>query len=179
MKPYYRTPYRLGSRGWIDEQYISINNFSGGLNNVEPDNEIADNESTDCKNMRFIDDTIMEKRPGIKLYDEDNYTDLNAKITWLDVYNPTLDDPKIVRATDTALYIADEKICDVEGSVMGVTYVGKYYFIDGKSLRVYNNDKCYRIIREPIGHLSEAADKSSTSLELEKFQRSQKSVAMF
>ena len=81
IKPYYKTPYRQGSRGWINEQYFSLNNFSGGLNNVEPDNEINDNESTDCMNMRFVDDTIMEKRPGIKMYDETSYPDLPDKIT--------------------------------------------------------------------------------------------------
>lgn len=164
MKPYYRTPYRQGTHGWINEQYFSINNFSGGLNNVEPDNEISDNESTDCKNMRFIDDTIMEKRPGIRIYEENAYPSLTEKISWLDVYNPTLSDPKIVRGTSTALYIGDEKISDVEGDVMGATYVGKYYFVDGKSLRVYNNDKCYKIVREPIVHATEDAKKDTTTV---------------
>ena len=67
MNPYRRTPYRLDTRGWIQERYFTLTNFSGGLNNVEPDNLIGDNESTDCMNMRFLDDVIMEKRHGIKL----------------------------------------------------------------------------------------------------------------
>ena len=114
--------------------------------------------------MRFIDDTIMEKRPGIRIYEENAYPSLTEKISWLDVYNPTLSDPKIVRGTSTALYIGDEKISDVEGDVMGATYVGKYYFVDGKSLRVYNNDKCYKIVREPIVHATEDAKKDATTV---------------
>lgn len=167
IKPYYKTPYRQGSRGWINEQYFSLNNFSGGLNNVEPDNEINDNESTDCMNMRFIDDTIMEKRPGIKMYDEASYPDLPDKITWIDVYNPSLAEPRIVRATSSELYIGNEKIQDVKGDVMGVTYVGKYYFVDGSDLYVYDNETCYRVIQEPIAHLEEDAEKDATILVLD------------
>ena len=174
MNPYRRTPYRLDTRGWIQERYFTLTNFSGGLNNVEPDNLIGDNESTDCKNMRFLDDVIMEKRHGIKLVE--TYTKLSEPVTWLDVYRPllknndtTLDNNgKLVRGTSNALYIDNKKICDTNGDVRGVTYIGKYYFVDGKSLRVYNNDKCYRIIREPIEHLSEKADKGSTKLKFKK-----------
>ena len=88
MNPYRRTPYRLDTRGWIQERYFTLTNFSGGLNNVEPDNLIGDNESTDCKNMRFLDDVIMEKRHGIKLIE--TYTKLSEPVTWLDVYRPLL-----------------------------------------------------------------------------------------
>ena len=176
MNPYRRTPYRLDTRGWIQERYFSLTNFSGGLNNVEPDNLIGDNESTDCKNMRFLDDVIMEKRHGIKEYSPDVIEEFKEPVTWLDVYRPLLknndtaldNNGKLIRGTSNALYIDNKKICDTNGDVRGVTYVGKYYFVDGKSLRVYNNDKCYRIIREPIEHLSEKADKGSTKLKFKK-----------
>ena len=109
MNPYRRTPYRLDTRGWIQERYFTLTNFSGGLNNVEPDNLIGDNESTDRKNMRFLDDVIMEKRHGIKLVE--TYTKLSEPVTWLDVYRPllknndtTLDNNgKLVRGTSNAL----------------------------------------------------------------------------
>lgn len=174
--PYRRQPYRQDPKSWIQERYFSLTNFSGGLNNVEPDNLIADNECTDCLNMRFLDDAIMEKRHGIKEYDTTIITPLDDGITWLDTYRPLLknddtaleNNAKIIRGTSKALYIDDDKICDVNGDVRGVTYVGKYYFVDGKDLRVYNNDKCYRIIREPIEHLSEKVEKSSVYLKFDK-----------
>lgn len=166
ITPYRRTPYRQNPRSWIQERYFSLTNFCGGMNNVEPDNLIADNENTDCMNMRFLDYAIMEKRHGIKEYTI-NFTDsLTEKIVWIDTYNPVISNDVavldgtsyIVRATENAIYMDDKKIADVEGQVRGVTYIGKYYFVDGNSLRVYNNDKCYRIIKEPIGHLSEKAE---------------------
>lgn len=131
MNPYRRTPYRLDTRGWIQERYFTLTNFSGGLNNVEPDNLIGDNESTDCMNMRFLDDVIMEKRHGIKLIE--THTKLSEPVTWLDVYRPllknndtTLDNNgKLVRGTSNALYIDNKKICDTNGDVRGVTYIGK------------------------------------------------------
>ena len=156
--PYMRNNYRSDAKSWKNEQIFTVANFAGGLNNVEPDNIIGDNESTDCRNMRFLDDVIMEKRPGIGVYDESNYPQISGSITWVDIYRPSLQDPLIVRGTDTELYIGDEKIADVEGTVRGVTYINKYYFVDGKSLRVYDIDKkkCYKIVQEPIVHLTEA-----------------------
>ena len=156
--PYLRHSYRSDAKAWRNEQIFTVSNFAGGLNNVEPDNIIQDNESTDCMNMRFLDDVIMEKRPGIGYYDETNYPHLKEAITWVDVYRPSLQDPLIVRGTDRELYIGNEKVADVEGTVRGVTYINKYYFVDGHSLRVYDIDKkkCYKIIQEPIVHLSSA-----------------------
>ena len=166
--PYFRSPYRIGSRGWLAEQFFTLSNFSGGLNNVEPDTAIADNEATDCRNMRFIGDSLMEKRPGTSYYDEASYADLDGPITWLDTYSPTLGDSKIVRATSTAVYVGADKICDAQGDVHGVTYIGKYYFVDGKSLRVYDGKKCCRIISEPVGFLAEAASANSSTFKLKK-----------
>lgn len=161
--PYLRSSYRQDPKAWRTEQIFTIANFAGGLNNVEPDNLIGDNESTDCLNMRFLDDVIMEKRPGIGVYDDTNYPSISGSITWVDVYRPSLQDPLIVRGTDSELYIGNEKVSDVEGTVRGVTYINKYYFVDGKSLRVYDIDKkkCYRIVQEPIVHLTAAHSSGS------------------
>lgn len=169
-KPFVRNAYRNNPRPWIDERYFTIDKFSGGLNNVEPDNLIGDSESTDCMNMRFTDDMIMEKRPGIDIYDNENYGQIEGKITWTDVYRPSLKEPLIVRATNKEIYIGSKKISDVNGTVRGVTYINKYYFVDGNALRVYdiNKDKVYRIIREPIEHLEEKTTANTTTIKLKK-----------
>ena len=166
--PYFRNPYRQGTHGWLTEQYCALSNFAGGLNNVEPDTTIADNEATDCRNMRFIGGALMEKRPGTSRYDETNYPDLNDPITWADTYSPTLGESKIVRATSSEVYVGSEKICDVEGDVKGVTYVGKYYFVDGKALRVYDGKEWYRVVSEPVGFLSDASTANTKTFTLKK-----------
>jgi len=152
--PYIRNPYRQSTRSWYQEQIMTVDNFAGGLNNVEPDTVIADNESTDCRNMRFIGNTLMEKRPGTALYCETLPT-LSGSITWVDRYAPQLGDGKIVQATNSELYIGGKKLCDVEGQVHGVTYNGMYYFVDGKHLWVYDGNNVYRVIKAPIAHITE------------------------
>lgn len=166
MLPYRRNSYRSDVRGWIQEQHFTLNNFSGGLNNVEPDNEIADNESTDTRNMRFLDDTVMEKRPGIVEFSSLDMPVVNEDIVFLDKYSHTLGNSELVIGTASYLYIGNDKKFPVEGKPNGVSYIGKYYFVDGRNLYVYDGTECYRIINAPIGHLSEKHNNGTTTLKL-------------
>lgn len=152
--PYFRNPYRQGTRSWYSEQVMTIDNFAGGLNNVEPENIIADNESPNCRNMRFLGNTLMEKRPGIQEYNSEELPALSGSITWIDEYSPHIGEGSIVRATDSEFYVGPNKLCDVNGRVHGVTYNGMYYFVDGKYLRVYDGEKAYRVTKAPIAHIT-------------------------
>ena len=166
--PYYRTPYRLGSRSWLTENTFSLNNFGGGMNNVDADNTIADNECSNCMNMMFISNALMQKRYGTEYVDNTRYPSLSSPVTWCDEYKPTLSESSFIRATSTAVYVENKKICDVEGDIRGVNYVGKYYFVDGKSLRVYDGTKVYKIIAEPVGYLSGDLSSGFTTMKFEK-----------
>lgn len=106
--------------------------FRGGLNNRS---ELLNlNEASDLMNMAFYDDTIMEKRHGFSLFDNVKLPD---KVTFIDRYRPYVDADKILRATDTELWVDGVKLCDVAGRVVGVNFSGHYFFVDGAKLRVY------------------------------------------
>lgn len=141
MQPYLRKPPSS-----TPEKTFTLSIFGGGLNNVSGDITIADNQATDCKNMSFVSDEIMEKRCGITAVDDEV---LNAPITWMDLYKPKKGDSKFIRATDAEMWIEDgatiKKLCDVEGSISGVNYIGKYYFVDGKSIRIYDGETVYKV----------------------------------
>lgn len=169
-RPFLRNNFRPNKHAWKEEQSFTLSNFAGGLNNVEPDNLIKDNEAVDCKNMRFLNNTIMEKRFGTKEYDSVNFPSLDSSITWLDVFRPKLQPPIIMRGTSTALYANQERICDVGGDVRGDTFMGKYYFVDGHYVRVYDveKNKVYKIVEEPIAHTTkEYSADGTTDLELD------------
>lgn len=162
--PYVRTPYRQGTRGWKQEQVTTIENFAGGLNNVDFDNVIADNESPNCRNMRFVGNTLMEKRPGVKKVElESGYKSSDA-ITWLDTYYPSLGDDRLVVASDKNIHFKKSNgiisKTSVMGAVHGVTYNGKYYYVDGKYLYVFDGNVVRRIITPPIVHVVEKIDSS-------------------
>lgn len=152
ITPYVRSAYRQTSKAWKNENVINIENFGGGMNNVEADNVINDNEGSDTKNMRFVSSTLMEKRHGCTV--NTNYTVLDDKIVWIDEYKPMLGESHFVRATETEMYVDNTKICDLEGKVRGVNFYGKYYFVDGHTLRYYDGTHVYQIITEPVGYLS-------------------------
>ena len=153
--PYHRPSRSPSVPTWKAESVITIDNFGGGMNNVEADNVINDNECSDCKNMKFSSNVLMEKRSGCTEYDNVNYPALSEPIVWVDEYKPLLSESKFIRATETALYVGSEKICDVAGKIQGVNYIGKYYFVDGDKLRVYDGESVKEIITEPVGYLSE------------------------
>ena len=153
ITPFIRSAYRQGSKAWKNENVINIENFGGGMNNVEADNVINDNEGSDTKNMRFVSSTLMEKRHGCTV--NENYNQLNGKIVWVDEYKPMVGESHLLRATETEVYVDNTKICDVEGRIRGVNFYGKYYFVDGHSLRYYDGTRAYKIITEPVGYLSQ------------------------
>lgn len=182
MQPFFRPSYRQGAIGWVPEQVFTLNNFGGGLNNVEPEGVINDNEMTDTKNMRFVSESLMEKRYGLDEVDNvkfppivktviDPDTEVEEEvpqpITWLDKFYALDGTISFVRATDNELYVGETKICDVEGTVCGVNYIGKYYFVDGKSIRVYDGKEYYKIVKEPFDYLSEDLAATDTVLKME------------
>lgn len=155
MNPYYRKSYSQGSPSWKSESVITIDNFGGGMNNVESDNAINDNECSDCMNMKFSSNVLMEKRSGCVEYNSTLHPQLSDAITWVDEYKPLLSASKFITATDEELYINGTKICDVAGRIQGVNYIGKYYFVDGEYLRVYDGESVKIITTEPTGYLRE------------------------
>lgn len=158
---YYRNPYRPKRQSWKTEKNIGISNFGGGMNNVESDNVIADNECSNSKNMMFISSVLMQKRGGVTEYDTSILTPLSEPITWVDEYKPLLSDRQFIRCTATKLYVGNTKICDVANSIRGVNYMGKYYFVDGEKLRVYDGTNVYQIVTEPTGYLSKDSEAGS------------------
>lgn len=111
---------------------FSLKNFAGGINNRS--DLLQPNEAYRLLNMSFLEDELMVKRDGTGAYDE--YT-LNSPITFMDEYFPYTDAPKMVKATNSELFIDNVKIMDVAGGVCGVNFDGKYYFADGGKLYVY------------------------------------------
>lgn len=161
IKPFFRSPYRVGQRSWIAERIFTLNNFAGGFNNVGADTVIGDNEFTDTKNMRFAGNELMEKRPGIAEVDGETYTTLSSPITWIDEYRPVSGSSSYIYATDSAFYINGVKLCDVEGKVRGVNYNGVYYFVDGHRLYAYDGDTYYKIQTEPYSYLAQSITKNA------------------
>lgn len=165
-RAYVRSPYRQGSKGWLNEGIFTLNNFGGGLNNVEADTVIADNQMCDTQNMKFVSQTLMEKRQGTVEYHPEIYHrlghvelpegNLYDAVIWTDKYEPLDGEPVFVQASSRSFYVGGAKICDLAGSTFkGVNYVGKYYFVDGKNIYVYNGTTYYKIISEPMGYLAQ------------------------
>ena len=152
ITPYIRSAYRQNSKSWLNENIINIENFGGGMNNVEADNVINDNEGSDTKNMRFVSGTLMEKRHGCT--ENTDYDALTDKVVWIDEYKPMIGDSHLVRATAEKLYIDDTEIATLQGQIRGVNFYGKYYFVDGHSLRYYDGTNVYQIVTEPVAYLS-------------------------
>ena len=160
ITPYIRPAYRQNQKSWKYENVVNIENFGGGMNNVEADNVINDNEASDTKNMRFVSSTLMEKRHGCTV--DTNYNSLEDKIVWVDEYKPMLGESHLIRATIDELYVDNTKIADLEGRVKGVNFYGKYYFVDGSTLRYYDGTRTYQIIREPVGYLSQKYEQTQS-----------------
>lgn len=111
---------------------FSTSNFAGGLNNrsefLEPD------QAYDLLNVRFLDDTSMEKRKGIKSY---NSLALDSPISFIDEFRPYTDLDAMLYGTNTTLYKGDEAIKTVGGQICGTNYKGRYHFVDGQKYYVY------------------------------------------
>lgn len=167
IRPFFRSPYRISQRGWIAERIFTLSNFAGGFNNVGADTVIGDNEFTDTKNMRFVGNELMEKRPGIAEVNAESYAALSSPITWIDEYRPTTGASSYIYATDSAVYVNGTKLCDVEGRVRGVNYIGKYYFVDGHHLYAYDGSTYYKVQSEPFSYLTQSIKKNDTSFTVE------------
>ena len=174
--PFLRRPYRQGTHSWIPEQMLVLNDFSGGLNNVDPENTLADNEFTDTMNMRFVGNKLMEKRQGTAYYDA-RYNEC----AYFDKYTPLLKEPvNVITALGVNIgskiifgknvvnsdgeYIEKEILCPVDDihNVRGVNYNGKYYYVDGKNFYCFDGETYYKIVTEPLAYLTEdvkSADK--------------------
>lgn len=111
---------------------FSLKNFAGGLNNRSQ--LLEDNQAYNLVNMRFTDDTVMEKRFGSARVDEIN---VGAPITFMDEYRPYHAHDQLIRSTSEKMYVNDTELTTLHGDMCGVNFRGKYYFADGASLRVY------------------------------------------
>lgn len=97
---------------------------------------MEDNQASNLVNMAFLDDNLVEKRKGQKMYDGMNI--IPQPITHMDTYMPYNSDTDIfIRATDTEFYGNQIKLADINGRMNGVNFMGKYYFVDGYKFRVY------------------------------------------
>lgn len=159
--PFFRNSYRISTYGWSTEKLLVLNDFSGGINNVQPVGLIADNESCDCMNMRFTDNNLMAKRQG--LVPVLNDIQFNNSITWIDEYKPFVGSKKRVLATSEKFYVDGVEVCNVSGDVRGVNYYGKYFFVDGSNIFVYDGDTYY-IIVQPIWYVENSSSKDSNVL---------------
>lgn len=111
---------------------FSLQDFSGGINNRSK--LLNDNQASDLLNMSFTDDVIMERRKGSEPY---NSTTRNSVAQRLDQFRPYTDADRLVECDGSQLYMDGVSICTVAGNVDSVNFLGKYFFVDGQSLRVY------------------------------------------
>ena len=144
-------PYVRQSPKPVKQEVFSLAVFGGGLNNVSGDTTIADNQATDCKNMMFVGDEIVEKRYGTVAVDETVLMDgeLPTAVTWVDEFKPVNVASSIVRASDKEVYFGTTKASDVSGTVKGTNYIGKYYYVDGDKFMMFNGTKNYQIKEDP------------------------------
>lgn len=184
----------------IYERHFTLSNMAGGLNNVEPDNEISDNESSDCMNMRFVNDSVMEKRYGSKFVENGNLfscgdynitlnelvwhkvnyskkiSNVTPPINYLDVHTPLLKKPESIVSAGGMSFIARNhtndtvEMANIDGTILsGVSFNGKYYYVDGEDLRVYDGTECYVIYPEPVAHLTQDAKKNDKIIHIEDY----------
>ena len=110
---------------------FTLKDFSGGLNNRS--DQLKDNEAPDILNMDFADDTIMEKRKGQEYFNEWQRDNTN----FIGEFRPHQDEDVLVTATNTHLYIENEVLTDLNGSVNPINHNGRLMFADGDKLYVY------------------------------------------
>jgi hypothetical protein len=137
-----------------------VNSFSGGLINDVTHSLMKDNQSPDMLNMAFKDDGIMEKRRGFIKYEE--ITHPNGNVTYLDTFHK-LDgsDLLITQILEEAVkkvYVDGVFLCDVAGQIQGANYLGKYYFVDGDKLRVYDGTTVKTVVGTPGGYTPPEGD---------------------
>jgi hypothetical protein len=130
---------------------FSFADFSGGLCNRTSPLLLKPNQAWRLLNMKFITDNLMEKRPGTHPIDD---LVLTKPIKYMDIYKPINKPEELIRATEDEVYADTTKICDVNGVIQGINYIGNYYFLDGKKLRQYDGTNVYEIVEPPHSYLS-------------------------
>lgn len=111
---------------------FTLNVFNGGLNNRST--LLQANEASDVLNMVFYDNTIMEKRKGSKVF---GAVTLPEAVSLLDEYKPYNDTDKFVRAGKTKFYLDNAQVATLTDGMDATNFQGKYFFVDGSTLRVY------------------------------------------
>lgn len=144
-------------------EVFTIDDFSGGINNYVTPMLVKANEAVDMLNISLKND---EKRKGTTYYDD---LILDDKIVYMDVYKPINLPEVLIRATETEVYAGDSKICDTEGEIKGVNYIGNYYFTDGVNFYQYNGSKTYKIVSDPTARLTNNNAVNSTVLAIKKW----------
>lgn len=129
---------------------FSLQNFAGGLNNRSE--LLGPSEASDLLNMKFSNDTVMEKRKGSVKVDE---LKLDGPITFVGKFKPYKEADVVLRATDTKLYAGTTEITTLKGRMMGVNFMGKFIFVDGEKIRVFGRfpqkDTTYeKVIGTPV-----------------------------
>lgn len=109
-----------------------IKDFGGGLNNVDQLRDI--NEASNILNFAFVDNNLLETRPGTGFYDD---LEFDSPILFIDEYDPYSGEKTMVRATSDEIYFGNEKLMNVLGAVRGTNYMGYYWFVDGGAIYVY------------------------------------------
>lgn len=151
-------PYIRKSPDWLDEYTLTLSSFAGGMNNINADTTLNDNEVSDSKNMMFVSGDLLEKRYGTKEYDPVNLSAYSEAIVYIDFYKQTNGTVRRIISTNSAVYDGKTKICDVNGAINGTNYMGKYYFVDGTNIYCYDGTTYYIIKQQP-----QATIKSQTS----------------
>lgn len=116
----------------IEESHFNLKNFAGGLNNRSE--LLQDNEASEMWNMKFTNDTVMEKRKGLKKHTE---TTAPRAITFLSEYLPYKDDPQFIMGTDTNIYIDEKYAKNTNGHINGINFNGFFIFTDGTGIYAY------------------------------------------
>lgn len=125
-------------------EFFNVTDFYGGLNNRDSYIELESTQSSDLMNIDFFSEKgVVQKRKGTQLYDEivlDDGEEVEPSpvaVTFLDVYKPINSPHVVVRASNSEVWVDEEKVADVLGKVEGTTFNGKYYFVDSDKIRIY------------------------------------------
>lgn len=119
----------------LSRQQFTLSDFTGGLNNVDNEALIADNQLCDCKNMMYSDNNSIEKRYGTTYeYENTAREDEREPIIFYDTFKTNAGDEVVITATETKFYVNDQYKLDVNGPVSGSLYNGNYFFTDGFNL---------------------------------------------
>ena len=110
---------------------FSLQNFNGGLNNRSV--QLEANQASNLLNMKFADETLMEKRFG-QVYHGD--VDADSALVFLDEYKPYTGDNQFVYSTNVLITIG-EVTHTITSTPSGINHNGFYYFVDGAKLYVY------------------------------------------